>query len=110
MRSAYIEMVCGKGWDNNEVDKMGGFGVAIVIAFMKGVKPELPVLSSYLKIREDEIRVPFNNLFECGVFSDKFNAKKDNALLGKASDAEIRMAWGQVAGVSSGLIYQKLDD
>jgi hypothetical protein len=106
----FVEMICGEGWNNNEADRNGGYGVAIVVAFIKGVKPELPAIASYLKLKEDELRPAFNNLFECGVFSTKFNAKKDNALLGRASDAEIKMAWGQISGLASSLIYQKLDD
>jgi hypothetical protein len=82
----------------------------MVIAFMKGVKPTLSAMSDHLRIPPQELESPFNRLTECGVFSEKFNAKHDKSLLGHATDIEIRTAWSYLAGLSSGLTYAKLDD
>jgi hypothetical protein len=111
MYEDFVKTVCGENWKtDSEQDKEGGYGVAIVVAFMKGIKPDLNLMAKHLGIESTAILQSFNNLMDCGIFSDKFNAKKDRMLLGHENIDNAEMAWMQIAGISANLIYQKMDD
>ena len=107
----FVKTVCGENWKTDSIpDREGGYGVAIVVAFMKGIKPDLNLMAKHLGIESTILLQSFNNLMDCGIFSDKFNAKKDRMLLGHENVDNAEMAWMQICGISSAMIYQKMDD
>ena len=101
-----VRKICGETWRTvNEDECIGGYGVACVIAYMRGVKPSLPDVAKHLGVTPDEINVPFVRLLRNGVFHrDKWNTKEDKSLLGDSGEEEAHRAWAFVAAVSSGFL------
>ena len=111
--------VCGKNWRSvNREEFQGGLGVAIVLSYLKGIRPTIDDISKHLSVPSDDLWEPFQRLLYGGVFLKEFNARMDPELLGNgisstASAVEcitpkdmIRNAWCHVAGIASGLIYR----
>jgi len=114
-----ISDICGRNWRSaSEFDYQGGLGVAIVLSYLKGVKPTIDDMSKHLDIVTDDLYGPFQRLLYGGIFLKEFNARSDPELLGRGisesvAKAEciedkdlIRNAWCQVAGIASGIIYR----
>ena len=102
----YVRRICGESWKTvSESERQGGFGVACVMAYMRGVKPSLPELSKHLGVTPDEINVPFVRLLRNGVFNrDRWNTKSDPDLLGNTGDDNAERCWAFVAAVGGGFL------
>jgi hypothetical protein len=100
-----VRRFCGEDWKTvNKEEKEGGIGVAMVLGLIRAnVKPTIGDFSAHLGVPADDIVVPFNRLQRAGVFTTRFNVKKDDMLNGHPSDSETQWAWGQIAGISGGL-------
>ena len=103
-----VSAVCGENWRKLPDDERdGGFGVALMEAFLESTRPTLDDLAKFLEMDDEEKRlaeVPFRRLHAAGLFSMKFNARRDRALNGWTSKHEGRAAWCYVAGAASGWV------
>jgi len=114
-----VQSVCGKGWKSDfEGDKDAGYGVAMMIAFLKGVTPDLGSLSTHLEIPPLELVRSFSKMLRCNIFEEK--NKSDNELIGNGfsetafhnsfskkywtKEKAYACAWGYIAGIASGAI------
>ena len=94
-------------------ERQGAVGVACVLAFMQGCKPEVEALSHAIGVSVDDVEEPFKRLIVNGIFSSRYDAKNDPVLAGLdenipqsdwLSNAErTRNAWCLLAGISAGL-------
>ena len=114
-----VGSICGKNWRTvNRNEFQGGIGVAIVLSYLKGIKPTIDDISKHLGVSVDDIWEPFQRLLYGGIFLKEFNARMDPELLGNGisptalkvecmtSKEMIRNAWCHVSGIASGLIYR----
>lgn len=101
-----VRKICGEDWNTiSEQEKQGGYGVACLLAYMKGARPSLPEISKHLEVTADEISVPFVRLLRNGAFNrERWDSKNDRALLGEDGEASAHHSWGFVAAVSSGFL------
>ncbi len=94
----------------NNAEMNGYLGVALIMAFLDNVEPNLYYLSKYLEISSYHLKEPFDRLKINGVFSEKYNACSDEYLKGTSSEDKnfisanhmSEIAWGTIAGISSG--------
>jgi len=111
--------ICGRNWRTvNRNEFQGGLGVAIVLSYLKGVKPTVDDISRHLSVPSDDLWEPFQRLLYGGVFLKEFNARMDPELLGNGISPTaltingmdqkdmIRNAWCHISGIASGLIYR----
>lgn len=106
-----IRKICLLGdWrEADQPEKDGAVGVAIILAYLKGVRLDIDDVSRHLGLDRNLVEVPFRRLLTNGVFSQKYNLKEDTALLGKkktywqTSAEYTRNAWCVLAGISAGL-------
>ena len=106
-----VDSVCGHSWtEAGEDERNGGYGVACLIAFMKGADAREDSIASHLGVDSSKIQTPFLRLFKSGIFSKTFDARSDKWLLGSASPRQSQCAWGNVAGVAGGFIYRNFDN
>ena len=116
-----IESVCGDNWmEASPEEQDGGYGVACVLAVMKGVKPKLEDLSRHLDVSVEELAQPYKRLLYSGVLSKNFDPKNDPALLcegfnygsmhleGWTIDDAAKTAWAHIAAVAGGLIERNI--
>jgi hypothetical protein len=120
-----VESVCGNSWNKSSIEEMqGGYGVAMMIAFMKGEAPVLNGLSRAIDVNKRDLDLPYQRLLMTGMFSKNFDAKGDLELLGKGfsataiyikdkkfwvEDGAYRNAWAHVAAIASGFIDRNID-
>lgn len=102
----YVRKMCGDDWRTvNHEETDGGFGVACMISYMRGIKPTLAELSKHLEVTPDDIKAPYIRLLTNGAFNrERWNAKKDPDLLGDNGDIAAERAWSFVAAVASGFL------
>lgn len=105
----YEEMVrryCGENWKTiNENEREGGMGVACVLGYIRGnVKPSIPDLAAHLGVPPDDIVSAYARLQRNGIFSPRFNARKDEELTGHPSDTNTQRAWAHIAAISGGFL------
>ena len=101
-----VRKVCGDNWKTvAPQERDGGYGVAIVIAFLRGCRPSISDLSTHLEVGSDEIITAYTRLAKNGVFQKTWGARKDKALLGQAeSRGEHDLAWSHIAALAGGFI------
>lgn len=100
-----VRKVCGDGWRAvSKEERDGGYGVACVVAFLRGVRPSVADLASHLQVSSDEILPAHTRLLRNGVFSSRFNAKRDQALLSNLAEEEAQRAWAHIAALAGGFI------
>ena len=114
-----VQSVCGKGWrSGTEEDRDAGYGVAMMIEFLKGTAPDLNSMSSNLGIPSLELVKSYSRMLRCDMFEEK--NKNDNELIGNGfsetafhndfskkywtPEKAYSCAWGYVAGIASGAI------
>lgn len=93
-------------WETLEnQEKQGAYGVACLMAYMRGVKPSLPDIAKHLGVTADEINVPFVRLLRNGAFHrDGWDAKNCPSLQGDQGFEEEHRIWAFVAAVASGYL------
>ena len=102
-----VSSVCGENWRTvNQEECEGGYGVACLLAFMKGADANAESLARHLGVAVEDIQASYSRLLRSGLFSEDFDAKHDKWLLGKCSNRQSECAWGHVAGIAAGLIYR----
>jgi hypothetical protein len=101
-----VRKICGESWKTvNQQEKEGGYGVAVMIAFLRGCRPALQDLSAHLEVPTDDIISAYTRLAKNGVFQKDWGARKDRALLGQAESRDVHdRAWAHIAGMASGFI------
>lgn len=100
-----VKTICGDNWRSLDQDeKDGGYGVACMLAFMRGAEPVPVKVAAHLGIPVSEIQTAYTRLDQCGLFSKEFDARKDKWLLGQGNSRQNMCAWGYVAGLSSGMV------
>ena len=101
-----VRKICGDNWKTvNKEERDGGYGVAIMIAFLRGCRPSISELANHLEVEHDEIVAPYTRLSYNGVFYRDWGAKNDAGLLGESPDwHDHEIAWSHIAAVSGGLI------
>jgi len=110
-----VQTVCGKGWKTaSQEEKNGGYGVAMVLAFLSGIKPDLNSFSNHLEVMSSELVTPFSRLANNDVFTSK--TSQDVELLGQGfsdtaeraaswkKDKAYTHAWCQIAAIASGIV------
>lgn len=102
----YVRKFCGETWKTiSDQERQGGYGVAVMFAYLRGVKPTLNDVAKHLGVTADEINIPFVRLLRNGAFhKDKWKSKTDSCLTGEEGDDEAHRAWGFVAAVSGGFL------
>lgn len=102
----HIRKVCGDNWKSvNNEERQGGYAVAMLISYMRGVKPSLSELSKHLGVNQDELSQPYVRLLKNGAFAkDGWNAKEDPDLLGNTTNEDAYRVWAHVAAVGSGFL------
>ena len=107
-----VQKYCGPNWRDLEgPEKMGGFGVACMLAFIDGkVDANVDAIAGHLEVTPSEIQVPFVNLLRSGLFYNEFNARNDVALNGNDTRTNVLCAWGHVAGIAGGLIFRNMNN
>jgi hypothetical protein len=112
-----VKNVCRlNSWSgSNQEERDGAVGVACVLAFMKGIKPTVRDLSDNIGVDMQFVEEPFTRLFNYGVFENRYNAREDDVLRGKAKDKVVtneivftaaeqtKSAWAILAGIASGV-------
>lgn len=98
----------------NKQDWEGCLGVVCVLSFMEGTPPYLVHLAKKLEIDQEELETSYNRLRINGVFSNSYNVPSDRVLRRKNNKSsrysiispkhETQIAWGIIAGISSGYI------
>lgn len=98
-----VRYVCGEKWfDGPQEEREGGYAVAIMSAYLDGCRPTIEDIADYLGLDEQEvseIEVPYRRMLVSGLFSPKFNARRDKALQSKDDTA-----WCYIAGIGSGFV------
>jgi hypothetical protein len=101
-----VRKVCGETWKTvNKREMEGGYGVAIMIAFLRGCRPSITELAQHLEVPPEELVTPYTRLAHSSVFHKDWGARRDRALLGQADSREVHdRAWAHVAGVAGGFL------
>lgn len=101
-----VRKICGESWKTTSPqEQLGGYAVACMIAYMRGVKPALQDVAKHLGVTADEINIPFVRLLRNGAFHrDGWDAKNDSSLLGDVSEEDAHRIWAFVAAVGSGFL------
>jgi hypothetical protein len=114
-----VRNICGEDWKTvNQGEKEGGYGVACMLAFMRGQRPVISELSKHLEIPADEIVAGYTRLSKNGLFNKDWGlildeegnvlveggARRDEALLGRDGTDACERAWAHIAAVAGGFI------
>lgn len=98
-------------------EREGALGVAIVISYLKGIRPTIEDMWRHLDVAPNELKDPFERLLVNGIFSQRYNLREDNVILnvgenhGKWIDSteSSRNAWCILAGIAGGLTGLRSD-
>jgi hypothetical protein len=100
-----VRRVCGENWKTvAKEEREGGYGVACVEAYRRGVRPTVNDLASHLAVTPEEILSAHARLLRNGVFSQRWNARKDQVLQNGVADDDGQRAWAHVAAIAGGFI------
>lgn len=100
-----VRRVCGEDWRTvNPQEREGGYGVACVLGFIRGAKPTVGEMAGHLGITPDEIIVAMTRLNRNGIFTPRFNARKDPELAKHLSQQDAQRAWSQIAAIAGGFL------
>jgi hypothetical protein len=102
-----IRRVCGEDWKTiTQEERDGGYGIAILIAYMRGVKPSIGDLARHLGATPDELSRPYVRLMRNGALGrdEIWKVKDDQSLTGHNGDLEAYRSWSFVAAVAGGFL------
>lgn len=106
-----IQSVCSlRDWRRaGPRERDGAIGVAIVMAYLNGIRANLRDMADHLELSEREIRIPYERLLINGIFSQRFNLREDSTIVGYGKETEwmgrkesTRNAWCILAGIAGG--------
>ena len=94
-------------------EREGAVGIACLLGYFNGVKPEIISMAKHLGLNESEVEQPMKRLLGNGVFSERIDIKSDRVMLGKSDDIvtnnfrfthnkRMMNAWCWYAGIASG--------
>ena len=101
-----IRKICGETWRDNQDEFDGGYGIACVMAFLDGAMPVIEDIAKFLDADPLDVEIPFRRLQATGIFSKRFNGRRDKCLNGWSSAQDGRTAWCHIAAIASGWIGQ----
>lgn len=101
-----VRRICGDDWRTvSPQERDGGYGVACVQAFLKGVRPVPADLAAHLSVKPDDLIVGYTRLNKNGVFSyDNYNAKHDKGLQAPMGSDDWNRTWGHIAAMAGGFM------
>lgn len=113
MRDDYARIVtdiCGDRWaslDSPTDERDGGYGVAMVLAHLNGVRASLNEFSTFLRVPPFVLETSYKRLQLNGIFSPQSFVRGDPLLRGESSDdyedaMACHRAWCHIAGLASG--------
>lgn len=111
MRSEYediVRYVCGDNWISTDSDERdGGYGVALTLAYIRGVTPRLGDMASEIGTPAFVLEFAFRRLQVNGIFCSRSPVSSDPDLFAANAATEegqyrCLMAWCNIAGLSSG--------
>tara|TARA_B100000614_G_scaffold262915_1_gene301196 strand:- start:20820 stop:21221 length:402 start_codon:yes stop_codon:yes gene_type:complete len=104
-----VRVVCGDDWCGQHKtpdEKDGGFGIAMVLAFLRGTPARLAELSKEIDVPHYVIEIPFRRLHLNGIFNDWSWVLTEPLLKGESRSADdahrAMLIWCHIAGLSSG--------
>lgn len=103
-----IRYVCGDNWMNTDLDERdGAYGVAMTLAYMKGVPSRLGELSAEIGVPPYVLEMAFRRLQVNGIFCQRSPVFTDPILRNEHDGSEYEqrrtlLAWCYIAGLSSG--------
>lgn len=108
-----VSSICGSNWNSSETtleERDGGYGVAIVLAAMRGARVNLNDLSYAVKENVSNLERAYKRLSLNGIFSQKSFIWNDPLLkedITENSDSiRVHRAWCHIAGLASGYTYR----
>jgi len=102
-----VRVICGDDWsgyDKNQDERDGGFGVAMILSYLKGTSAKLTDLSKAIEVPSYLLEMAYKRLQINGLFSPRSWVLNDPLLLNDSEAAmyESLYAWYQIAGMASG--------
>ena len=88
-------------------------GVAIVLAFMDGIKADPIPLSEFLEVNYRSVEEVLGRLKANGIFGKKYDVRNDDVLMGRkkrifnrfmTQEHETELAWCHIASIAQGSI------
>lgn len=101
-----VRIICGPDWSSpnkSQDDKDGGYGAAIMLAYMKGVPARINDLSRAIDVPPFLLEMSYKRLNLNGMFSAKSWILNNPSLIEIDSDSDL-YTWCHIAGMSSGYI------
>lgn len=112
MKNSYeqvVRVICGDNWANSEMsqdDRDGGFGVAMILAYLQGVSPRLTDLSRTIDVPPYLLETAYRRLQINGLFSPRSFVLSDPLFHYEGNDPQTMYdalyAWCFIAGYASG--------
>ena len=100
-----VKTICGDNWRSlDKEEREGGYGVACLLAYMRGAEATVDKIASHLGVGVGEIQAAYSRLVQCGLFSKEFDARGDKWLRGEGNKRQNMCAWGYISGISSGIV------
>jgi len=102
-----VRIVCGGDWNGSSStpdDRDGGFGIAMVLAYLQGSNSRLGDLSKAIGIPAYSLETAYKRLQINGIFSPRSSILDDPILKfgGSNNDNSSIRAWCHIAGLASG--------
>lgn len=85
-------------------EKDGGYGVAIVKAYISGEDPDRHALVSHLDAPWHALENAFKRLQTNGIFSERSWVRTDSLLAESGKSVESQRMWSFIAALSSGFL------
>jgi hypothetical protein len=99
-----VRKICGDNWKVvSTEEREGGLGVAVIQAYLRGIRPTLNDMAIYLGVTADELYPPYMRLVNAGVFTKNWSAKTD-PYLNSREPAEFNFGWAHIAAIAGGFI------
>lgn len=102
------------------MEKDSCFGIAMVLAVMKGVKAKIQDLSTHLGLSYGDLAEPFYRLRDNGVFNAQTDVRNDNVLKGvhlnilpnqwMPAKHATQVSWAHLAAIAAGVIGLRNDE
>jgi len=105
-----VRLVCGDNWSSSDIssdERDGGFGVAMILAYLRGTSARLQELSKVIGVPAYLLEMAYKRLQVNGLFSNRSWVLNDPLLRSESRGDMDGMysslrAWCYIAGMSSG--------
>jgi len=103
-----IKAICGENWMDIIDERESGYAIAMMYIFIfdkYASEADVTHFSRVLKVPLTELIPVYKRMFNYGLFSKVYGARKDKDLLYQSDSARSSMtAWCYVAGIGAGLV------